>query len=108
MRIRKNLGVQGDIPKSTTAFDINKVHVQLDEEVYRDVQHLAAFFAWHSKSVSAENHYIKYRPPYNTPIRGNAKLFWKYAINSILYQLQKVKKAQAIAQVRQAEMLELS
>ena len=55
------------------------------------------------------NHrHFKFRPPYNMPVRGNAKLYWNYALDSTLYYLKKQKKEKTQRTKRSKEMLELS
>ena len=64
--------------------------LSLDEEVLKDIQYLTKFFAWHANSNSKKG-YLKLRPAYNIPVKGNAKAYWRYAIKSTIYLLRKEK-----------------
>lgn len=109
IRFRKNLSPSTiiDIPRSTTALEISSLIVNVDDEMYKDVQYLSKFFSWHSKAVK-NNKNFKFRPPYNVPVCGNAAKYWTYAIKSVIYSIRKQKKEAQFKQKRQLEMLELS
>lgn len=68
--------------------DISDITVSLDEEVYKDIQFLGKFFAWHSESKK-KTAYLKFRPSYTTPVKGNAQAWWRYAIRATIYLIRK-------------------
>eukprot|EP00347_Sterkiella_histriomuscorum_P015009 403358661 len=108
-RFRKNLSPQTilEVPKSTTAIEISGLQLQLDEEVYKDVQYLLKFFSWHQRG-GTENKHFKFRPSYNIQVRGNAMLYWKYAISSTVYYIRKTKREKLIKAKRHLQIFELS
>ena len=82
--------------------------LSLDEEVLKDIQYLSKFFAWHAMSNSKKG-YMKLRPAYNIPVKGNARAYWRYAIKSTIYLLRKEKQDKVLLQKkRQQETLELT
>ena len=89
------------------AVDISSIQLQIEEELYKDVQYLSQFFSWHNKA-SKENRHFKFRPPYNVSVHGNSHQYWQYAINSIVYYKRKEKKEKQLKHKRHREMLELS
>ena len=58
--------------------------------------------------MQKELKHLKYRPPYNHPVRGHAKAYWKYAIKSTIYYLRKAKNSAQIKTKRQSQTIELS
>lgn len=107
---RTNLApkLRPEIPHSTTCIEISDITLSIDEEVYKDIQYLTKFLAWHSSSVHKTS-YLKFRPAYNTPVKGNAKAYWKYAINATLYLIRKQGRGEKkLKAKRQAEMRELA
>ena len=56
--------------------------------------------------------YMKYRPAYNVPVKGNAQTYWRYAIKATVYLLRKQRQetldAPRIQKKRKQEMIELS
>ena len=36
--------------------------------------------------------YMKYRPAYNIPVKGNAKAYFRYAIKATIYLIRKEKQ----------------
>lgn len=87
IKFRSNLNqkLQPLIPLSTKNIDISQLLVTIDEEIYKDIQYLMKFWSWHSTAVKKQMGHFKYRPAFNVPVKGNAKLFWKYAIKSTIY-----------------------
>jgi hypothetical protein len=64
-------------------------------------------FSWHKKAVNQNSHF-KFRPPYNMPVSGNGKIYFKYAIESTIYLLKKAKKEKNHKMKRHQEVNELS
>lgn len=56
------------------------------------MQYLAKYFSWYQTAVKKELSHYKFRPEYNQPVKGNARMYWKYAIKSTLYYLRKAKQ----------------
>ena len=53
--------------------------------------------------------YLKHRPAYNIPVKGNARAYWTYAIKATIYLLRKQKQDPArLQKKRKQEMVELS
>lgn len=90
MKFRTNLAPQSQlhIPVSTTSIEVSDVTLSLDEEVLKDIQLVSKFFAWHAMSINKQG-YMKYRPAYNVPVKGNAQTYWRYAIKATVYLLRK-------------------
>jgi hypothetical protein len=86
-KFRTNLAPKDrpEIPIATTVMENSEINVTVDEEIYKDSQYLTKFFAWHSSSVSKKKSYLKFRPAYNCQVIGNAREYWKYAINTVVY-----------------------
>lgn len=58
---------------------------------------------------TSKNGYLKLRPAYNIPVKGNARAYWRYAIKATIYLLRKDRRdPQALQRKRQQEMIELS
>jgi len=36
--------------------------------------------------------YLKHRPAYNIPVKGNTKAYWRYAIKATIYLMRKEKQ----------------
>ena len=93
LKMRSNLNpeMQPHIPKSTMSFEMSDLTVSFDEQVYKDAVYLNKFFQWHaeSKVKTASNSYLKFRPPYNLPVKSNARAYWRFAIKATLYLLKK-------------------
>jgi len=91
MKMRTNLDPVKfpDMPRVTYSLDLSELTLSLDEQIYKDAAHLVKFFAWHNNSAKKPpgQSYLKFRPAYNLPVRGNTKAFWQYAIKSTLYLL---------------------
>lgn len=66
----------------------------IDEEVYKDVQYLTKFLAWHANSVNKIS-YLKYRPAYNCSVIGNTQAYWRYAIKATIYLMRKQRQSQS-------------
>ncbi len=96
------------MPISTTVWDSSEISVTIDEEVYKDLQYLTKFFAWHANSVSKT--WLKFRPAYNCPVFGNCQAYWKYAIKATIYKLRKdrAKASRQLLIKRQSEMIQLA
>ena len=75
------------IPISTTVWENQDINITIDEEVYKDFQYLSKLFAWHNNSIKKK--FLKFRPPYNLQVIGNARAYWRYAINAVIYQRRK-------------------
>lgn len=87
VKFRTNLAPASrtEIPQNTTVWDSTELTLTLDEEVYKDLQYLTKFFAWHANSVTKKTGYLKFRPAYNCPVIGNVSAYWKYAIKATIY-----------------------
>lgn len=98
-----------ELPESTTVWESSEITLTLDEEIYKDVQYLSKFFAWHANSVQKTG-YLKFRPPYNQTVLGNAAAYWRYAIKATLYMLKKErqKSSKSLQLKRQNEMIQLA
>ena len=110
IKFRTNLAPsqQTSIPIDTTAIEVSDVTLSIDEEVLKDIQFVTKFFSWHSMSINKTG-YLKYRPAYNIPIKGNARAFWQYAIKATIYRVRKDKQDKVrLAKKRQLETIELS
>jgi len=66
------------------------VTLSVDEEVLKDIQFVLKFFAWHSMSINKTG-YLKLRPAYNIPVKGNTRAYWRYAIKATIYLMRKEK-----------------
>ena len=76
----------------------------------KDIQLVSKFFAWHAMSIT-KNGYLKHRPAYNIPVKGNERAYWRYAIKATLYLLRKQRQEQdpsRLQKKRKQEMVELS
>ena len=95
---------------STQNFDISQLLVTLDEEIYKDIQYLMKFWAWHSTAIKKELGHVKFRPAFNESVKANPRKYWQYAINSTIYYLRKAKKRQTgeLANKRGRQTIELS
>jgi hypothetical protein len=89
-KFRTNLAphLRPEIPEATTVWESSEITVTIDEEVYKDLQYLTKFFAWHANSVNKIS-YLKYRPAYNCSVIGNTQAYWRYAIKATIYLLRK-------------------
>jgi hypothetical protein len=98
------------LPLKTQNFDISQLLVTVDEEIYKDMQYLMKFWSWHSTAVQKEMSHFKFRPAYNESVKGNARKYWKYAINSTIYYLRRAwaKRSDKLRNKRQQQMIELS
>jgi len=65
--------------------------VTFDEEIYKDLQHLMKFFAWHNAAVKKDLTHYKFRPAFNLPVKGNGRQYWQYAIKSTVKILKRNK-----------------
>ena len=96
------------IPVNTTAFEVSDVTLSVDEEVLKDIQYVSKFFAWHAMSINKTG-YLKLRPAYNIPVKGNARAYWRYAIKATVYLIRKERQDKSrLAKKRQQEMIELA
>ena len=68
------------------------------------------FWSWHSTATKKEFKHYKFRPAFNIPVKGNAELYWRYAIESTIYYLRRAKKQQnkEVKSKEQRIMIELS
>jgi len=84
--------------------------VTLDEEIYKDIQHLMKFWSWHSTAIKKELSHVKFRPAFNETVKANPKKYWQYAIRSTIYYLKKAKMRQTgeLKSKRQRQTIELS
>jgi hypothetical protein len=90
IKFRTNLAPKQrpEIPVNTTAIEISDITLSIDEEVIKDIQSLTKFFAWQSTNTSKIS-YMKYRPAYNIPVKGNGLLYFRYAVKATIYLLRK-------------------
>ena len=73
------------MPLTTTEISISRLLVNVDEEVLKDLQYLMKLWSWHAAAIAKDFNYFRYRPSYETPVTGNVRAYWQYAIRSTIY-----------------------
>lgn len=98
------------MPLATTELSISRLLVNFDEEVLKDLQYLMKLWSWHATAIEKDLSYFRYRPSYETPVAGNARAFWQYAIKATIYKNRRNRVANVaqLARKRQRQMVELS
>lgn len=66
-------------PKISAKVEFDEFALQLDNEQFRDINHLLAYF----QQLSRSRNYLHLRPPHSLPVSGNARVYWNFAIKAI-------------------------